>query len=290
MALAAFINTLLLLQSVNKYRSYHCSPETQWSTTVQTSAQNWADFLAKNNAFYHSFGKYGENLAIMFDESAQEDKTNITINAIKSWYSEVENYDFDNPGWGWSTGHFTQLVWKSTKYVGVGIAVNSFKRVIVVMQFDPPGNVNSVGEFIENVPRLCSVLSPPPSPPPPPPPPRPPRPPRPLRPSPSPPLKPVMLYIKIHNNDKNGYTTVKAILSRSVLQTLAYPYVAKVTYLNNTGESTSDYNFPRVYDINYLVGPFESYSTAIKYANSITPSSFTSVKNMNVSDILYNFA
>lgn len=50
-------------------------------------------------------GPYGENLA-------QGQSTWET--AITAWYDEEALYDFGNPGYSESTGHFTQLIWKST--------------------------------------------------------------------------------------------------------------------------------------------------------------------------------
>lgn len=46
--------------------------------------------------------------------------------AVNHWYNEIKNYDFKNPGKkdpnGSKIGHFTQLVWKDSVYLGVGIA------------------------------------------------------------------------------------------------------------------------------------------------------------------------
>jgi hypothetical protein len=48
-----------------------------------------------------------------------------------------------------STGHFTQMVWKGSKEVGVGKAKTSGGKVIVVASYRPAGNM--VGSFRENV-------------------------------------------------------------------------------------------------------------------------------------------
>lgn len=47
-------------------------------------------------------------------------------------------------------GHFTQVVWKSTKYVGMGIAKsNTHGSVVIVANYLPPGNF--IGQFKTNV-------------------------------------------------------------------------------------------------------------------------------------------
>ena len=82
----------------------------------------------------------GENLA-MYRTSDPNDKTLLnTAKATDMWYEEVKDYDFDNPGFAMDTGHFTQVVWKSTKKVGFGIAGN-----YVVGRYEPSGNM--LGDF-----------------------------------------------------------------------------------------------------------------------------------------------
>jgi len=53
------------------------------------------------------------------------------------------------------TGHFTQLVWKGSKQLGVGIAfANGGKTAVVVANYYPPGNY--LGQFPQNVfPATC---------------------------------------------------------------------------------------------------------------------------------------
>lgn len=48
----------------------------------------------------------------------------------------------------------TQLLWKSSSKMGVGVAKipNGIYKYIIVANYDPPGNV--VGRFYNNLPKL----------------------------------------------------------------------------------------------------------------------------------------
>ena len=65
------------------------------------------------------------------------------------WYEEHDKYSFRNPGFSSTTGHFTQIVWQSSKEMGAGKAVSSSGAQFVVARYQPPGNVR--GQFPENV-------------------------------------------------------------------------------------------------------------------------------------------
>jgi hypothetical protein len=78
--------------------------------------------------------------------------------AIKSWYDdEIVLHDFKRPKYSKETGHFTQLVWKSSKKLGVGVALSPNKReVYFVTNYYPAGNIVAPGYFEENVlPAKC---------------------------------------------------------------------------------------------------------------------------------------
>ncbi|XP_068695407.1 titin-like isoform X2 [Montipora foliosa] len=130
--------------SHNYYRTFHDAPPLRWSPLLAAEAQNYAERLAKTDSLTHSGQKdRGENLAFTWDIplSARE--------AIDMWYDEVQDYDFENPGFTYDTGHFTQLIWVGTEEFGMGMTVAPDGKNIVVGRYFPPGNI--VGQFKENV-------------------------------------------------------------------------------------------------------------------------------------------
>jgi hypothetical protein len=86
---------------------------------------------------------YGENLAMFSGGSSS------VAQAIDLWYAESRLYDYSRPESNQAaTGHFTQLVWKSTREIGIGMQTVGIKTY-VVMQFFPRGNVAS--QYAANV-------------------------------------------------------------------------------------------------------------------------------------------
>ena len=54
------------------------------------------------------------------------------------------------------SGHFTQVVWKTTTQVGVAEALSKTNKRFVVARYSPPGNI--LDHFQENVPPPLSGL------------------------------------------------------------------------------------------------------------------------------------
>ncbi|ODQ61345.1 hypothetical protein WICANDRAFT_90751 [Wickerhamomyces anomalus NRRL Y-366-8] len=124
----------------NYERSKHSAQPLTWSSELTNFAESYATNYNCNGTLIHSHSKYGENLALGYNTSA----------AIKAWYDEVKLYDFNNPGFRESTGHFTQLVWNSTKYIGCAVKdCGSYFGQYLVCEYDPPGNFQ--GAFDDNV-------------------------------------------------------------------------------------------------------------------------------------------
>ena len=127
----------------NKVRAEVNTPALQWSEELAAFAQQWANYLSSLGCgLQHRPGegewaqKYGENI---FGGGG----TAFTaLNASESWYSEIKDFTpgiLTESNW-YKTGHYTQMVWKNTTMVGIGIARCEGGGTIIVANYNPPGN------------------------------------------------------------------------------------------------------------------------------------------------------
>ncbi|CAF1310323.1 unnamed protein product, partial [Didymodactylos carnosus] len=139
------------LKAHNEYRTKHCAPPLTLSRRLNGIAQKYAEHLASTKTFEHSHTKgLGENLWML--TSSEKIKHVKGSAATKDWYDEVQHYNFGQPGFSHATGHFTQLVWNSSKKMGLGVALSSDKKsVYVVANYEPAGNTVNAGYFEKNV-------------------------------------------------------------------------------------------------------------------------------------------
>jgi hypothetical protein len=144
---------------VNILRAKHQSPPLIWDDTIMAFSQQWANYLLLNNLFQHSGSViYGENLAYFAGYGT--DLMTLVKKAIDMWYNEISLYDFKKPGFSGGTGHFTCLVWKSSKIFSMGISINTkAQSAIITMNTSPPGNY--VNDFAANVLPLITLPAPP---------------------------------------------------------------------------------------------------------------------------------
>ncbi len=139
----------------NVYRDLHCVPRLQPSVNLINAATAWArtcpayiDPTDHKVKFRHS-GSYGENLYWMSGPFTWND-------VVSTWYNEIAAYNYNNAVYSPGTGHFTQVVWRSTTSVGCGFAHcsgNYGNYTFVVCRYNPPGNYS--GQFSANVTRRC---------------------------------------------------------------------------------------------------------------------------------------
>uniref|UniRef100_A0A6C0BDY4 SCP domain-containing protein n=1 Tax=viral metagenome TaxID=1070528 RepID=A0A6C0BDY4_9ZZZZ len=156
------MNISVIVNYVSMYRAMYCVPSVNICQSAMIFAKDWADHLVKNNVFQHSpFMTFGENIA-MHLVPVNYNETYYTLKSIDMWMSESPKYNFSRPGYSDTTGHFTALVWKSTKCIGFAAARSSSGKLMVVMKFYPPGNGN-VKMFQSSVlhPSSCTTSSPP---------------------------------------------------------------------------------------------------------------------------------
>lgn len=128
----------------NEYRAKHGSPPLQLRQDLIHLAQDWSN-VSTHSIIWFSTTLYAQPLLYIWkqklarrDELAHRPNNKfgecvshagstdpITINAkvandaVTAFYSEVYFYDFNNDS---VATHFSQVVWKNTKYVGCGCA------------------------------------------------------------------------------------------------------------------------------------------------------------------------
>ena len=136
-----------VLKAHNELRLHHNVPCLKWSSALSKDAQAWAEKLSRNDELRHARKEErnfkGENICRMSDHYDVPD-------AVRIWYSEVNSYRYDSPGFSHDTGHFTQIVWRETSEVGVGTCKSRDGRLTyLVARYHPAGNV--LKRFNENV-------------------------------------------------------------------------------------------------------------------------------------------
>lgn len=112
-------------------------PPLTWSNELAADAQAYAEKLARTQSFQHATCDDGENLYWYSATTAHPGE-----DASLSWLEERAAY---RHGRGWhrnfsEVGHYTQMIWKDTKQVGIGTAVASDGSTYVVARYHPAGN------------------------------------------------------------------------------------------------------------------------------------------------------
>ncbi|CAF1465027.1 unnamed protein product [Rotaria sordida] len=144
-----------MLKLHNHYRARHCAPPLVLSQQLNQIAQSYAEHLAATSTFEHSGNQLGseqlgENLFMQWISFGRP--TASGREAMQSWYNEIGMYDFDKPKYSKETGHFTQMVWRSSRKLGVGIAYSpKGNEVYIVANYYPAGNTINPGYFENNV-------------------------------------------------------------------------------------------------------------------------------------------
>ncbi len=118
-----------------------------WSDAVSAHAQAWADTCNFSHdpdlgALSEGQNIYAAAVSVGFPATAAQD-------AEPLWAGEAADYDYATNGCSGVCGHYTQIVWRSTDFLGCGIkncTVNTpfgpgFPNwTLVVCNYQPPGN------------------------------------------------------------------------------------------------------------------------------------------------------
>jgi len=115
-----------------------------WSDDLSAFAQAWAEHLASRGCRLEHrprsgpwAQRHGENL--FYGRGGRY----TALTASRSWQSEAADYRYQVvSGSNFArTGHYTQMVWRDTQRLGMGQATCPDGAVIIVANYDPPGNV-----------------------------------------------------------------------------------------------------------------------------------------------------
>uniref|UniRef100_A0A2S2Q4X9 Golgi-associated plant pathogenesis-related protein 1 n=1 Tax=Sipha flava TaxID=143950 RepID=A0A2S2Q4X9_9HEMI len=138
-----------VLDKTNAYRRKHGVTPLKMDVNLNNYAQEWANTLKSRGLKHRTDNLYGENLY------KTSDSDNIGEQAVNSWYNELALYnlndDEDELYNRSAVQHMTQLLWKSSQKLGVGVAKDD-SGYIVVANYDPPGNFKR--HFINNLPTF----------------------------------------------------------------------------------------------------------------------------------------
>ena len=142
-----FINEAIKYHEI--LRANHMAPPLIYSEQLSKFSQKWAENLAQTGNIRHSNlidnngREIGENIAILYNSKV----TGKFMTML--WYNENVNYDFNDPGFNTGTANFTQLVWKDSKEIGIGLAKCRNGEYIAVANYYPAGNIDE--SYTENV-------------------------------------------------------------------------------------------------------------------------------------------
>uniref|UniRef100_A0A673BUI9 SCP domain-containing protein n=1 Tax=Sphaeramia orbicularis TaxID=375764 RepID=A0A673BUI9_9TELE len=137
------------LDTHNAYRAKHSAPPVKYNEELNAAAQKWADHMLQINTLQHSDTKDGENV---FSSWSSETLNPTGKEAVDSWYSEIKDYSWSNPGFSGNTGKH----W--FRQVGVGVATDG-NKLFVVGQYRPAATWSCKDTLVFVVPVLSSPVT-----------------------------------------------------------------------------------------------------------------------------------
>ena len=123
------------LNEHNIHRKIVGSPPLQWSETLEIEAQKQANLIAANFYSADINDKYGVNIYRSATEPVSKD-------VLYFWVQE-QKYYHGKPLTQKSlmtVGHYTQVIWSQTTYIGCAISQTVGGVYVVVCFYDPKGN------------------------------------------------------------------------------------------------------------------------------------------------------
>ncbi|VVB10477.1 unnamed protein product [Arabis nemorensis] len=108
----------------------------KWNGVLAEYARQYALSRKGDCRLVHSGGPYGENLAWSSGDLSGAD-------AVRLWVNEKSDYFYDSNSCrpGKVCGHYTQVVWKNTEWVGCAKLKCDNGGTFIICSYHRPGNV-----------------------------------------------------------------------------------------------------------------------------------------------------
>lgn len=139
-----------LVSAHNRWRAEVGVAPLRWADDLAQSAQRWADTLARDNACRMRHGgapgNAGENLywasPVRWSDGRTEVQQIRPEQVVNAWGSEKLDYfaDTNRCTPGKMCGHYTQMVWSSTRELGCAAQVCDNREQLWVCHYRPAGN------------------------------------------------------------------------------------------------------------------------------------------------------
>uniref|UniRef100_A0AC35FFG4 SCP domain-containing protein n=1 Tax=Panagrolaimus sp. PS1159 TaxID=55785 RepID=A0AC35FFG4_9BILA len=157
-----------MLDVHNRFRYMHGAELLTYDPKLEVAATSWANKLSsKASCLSHENRRgMGENL-FYFAAEYFTDPVTMAEAVVRTFYAEGKNYDYTRYKRNYfQVGHFTQLIWKSTTKMGVGISIKKFNgrrtgpcqpnrptstMLYIVVKYSPEGNVQIPSVYLNNV-------------------------------------------------------------------------------------------------------------------------------------------
>ncbi|GAB4860984.1 hypothetical protein Ancab_036144 [Ancistrocladus abbreviatus] len=129
----------------NIARAAYGLPPLVWDDMLASYAKSYANQRRYDCALVHSNGPYGENIFWGSGTSANDWSPQ---QAVVAWVAEKRWYDYPSNSCidGQECGHYTKVVWSTSRGVGCAkVVCDGDAGIFVICDYDPPGNV--VGQW-----------------------------------------------------------------------------------------------------------------------------------------------
>uniref|UniRef100_A0A0K0G1Z3 CAP domain-containing protein (inferred by orthology to a zebrafish protein) n=1 Tax=Strongyloides venezuelensis TaxID=75913 RepID=A0A0K0G1Z3_STRVS len=130
-----------IIEHINLIRKYHRVESLRWNIRLTNLAEEHAGKMARQHKLFNVNSPYfGILVSVIYYPAASV--------VVSKWYDERFRYNYFLSTARAGTQSFTQILWKSTTTVGVGVA-KSGDLLYIALFFYPKGNIR--GQYRSNV-------------------------------------------------------------------------------------------------------------------------------------------